>query len=56
MKYTFCQILLEKFEYPRTNGQTKAGVSNLEIPAHYIIYSYAREDYLLSDCLSLLPG
>ena len=36
MKYTFCPILLEKFEYPRTNGQSKAGVSNLEIPAPYI--------------------
>ena len=35
MKYTFCPILLEKFEYPRTNGQTKAGISNLETPAHY---------------------
>ena len=35
MMYPFCPILLEKFEYPRTNGQSKAGVSNLEIPAHY---------------------
>ena len=54
MKYTFCPILLEKFEYLRTNGQTKAGISNLETPAHYI--TYAREGYLLSDRLSLLPG
>ena len=54
MKYTFCPILLEKFEYPRTNGQSKAGVS-AETPAHYY-NTYAREDYLLSDCLSLLPG
>lgn len=36
MKYTFCPKLLEKFEYLRTNGQSKAGVSNLEIPAPYI--------------------
>ena len=36
MKYSFCPILLEKFEYLRTNGQSKAGVSNLEIPAYYI--------------------
>ena len=35
MKYTFCPILLEKFEYPRTNGQLKAGISNLETPALY---------------------
>ena len=55
MKYTFCPILLEKLEYPRTNGQSKAGVSNLEIPAHYY-NTYAREDYLLSDRLNLLPG
>lgn len=55
MKYTFCPILLEKFEYPRTNGQSKAVVSNLEIPAHYY-NTYAREDYLLNDRLSLLPG
>ena len=52
MKYTFCPILLEKLEYPRTNGQSKAGVSNLEIPAHYY-NTYAREDYLLSDRLNL---
>ena len=51
MKYTFCPILLEKLEYPRTNGQSKAGVSNLEIPAHY-----CSPDYLLSDRLNLLPG
>ena len=55
MMYPFCPILLEKFEYPRTNGQSKAGVSNLEIPAHYY-NTYAREDYLLSDRLNLLPG
>ena len=55
MKYSFCPTLLEKFEYLRTNGRTKAGVSNLEIPAPYI-YTYAREDYLLNDRLSLLPG
>ena len=52
MKYTFCPILLEKFEYPRINGQSKAGISNLEIPAHYY-NTYAREDYLLSDRLNL---
>ena len=55
MKYTFCPILLEKLEYPRTNGQSKAAVSNLEVPAHYY-NTYAREDYLLSDRLNLLPG
>ena len=55
MKYTFCPILLEKFEYPRTNGQTKAGISNLEIPALYYNMC-AREGYLLSDRLNLLPG
>ena len=55
MKYTFCPILLEKFENLRTNGQSKAGVSNLEIPAPFI-YTYAREDYLLSVRLNLLPG
>ena len=31
----WCPILLEKFEYHRTNGQSKAGISNLETPAHY---------------------
>ena len=51
MKYTFCPILLEKFEYSRTNGLTKAGISNLETPAYSI--TYAREDYLLSDRLNL---
>ena len=56
MKYSFCPTLLEKFEYLRTNGRTKAGVSDLEIPAPYNIYTYAREDYLLNDRLSLLPG
>lgn len=55
MMYPFCPTLLEKFEYPRTNGQSKAGISNLETPAHYYI-TCAREDYLLSDRLSLLPG
>ena len=55
MMYPFCPTLLEKFEYLRTNGQSKAGVSNLEIPAPYY-NMYAREDYLLSDRLSLLPG
>ena len=50
MKYSICPTLLEKFEYLRTNGQSKAGTSILEIPAHYI--TYAREDYLLSDRLS----
>lgn len=55
MKYSFCPILLEIFEYLRTNGQSKAGVSSLETPAHYY-NTYAREDYLLSDRLSLLPG
>ena len=55
MKYTFCPILLEKFEYPRTNGQTKAGISNLGNTCS-LLYTYAREDYLLSDRLSLLPG
>ena len=55
MKYTFCPTELEQFEYLRTNGQSKAGVSNLEIPAPYH-NTYAREDYLLSDRLSLLPG
>ena len=54
MKYTFCPILLEKFEYHRTNGQSKAGISNLETPAYSI--TYAREDYLLNDRLNLLPG
>ena len=54
MKYTFCLTLLEKFEYLRTNGRTKAGVSE-ETPAHYY-NTYAREDYLLSDRLNLLPG
>ena len=27
---TICPTLLEKFEYPRTNGQTKASVSKME--------------------------
>ena len=54
MKYSFCPTLLEKFEYLRTNGRTKAGVS-AEAPAHYY-NTYAREDYLLSERLSLLPG
>ena len=43
MMYPFCPTLLEKFEYLRTNGQLKAGISNLETPAHYYIYMYARE-------------
>ena len=30
---TFCPTLLEKSEYLRTNGQSRTGVSNLEIPA-----------------------
>ena len=51
---TFCPTLLEKFEYLRTNGRIKAGASE-ETPAHYY-NTYAREGYLLSDCLSLLPG
>ena len=55
MKYSFCPTLLEKFEYLRTNGRTRAGVSILETPALYYI-TCAREDYLLSDRLSLLPG
>ena len=55
MMYNFCPTLLEKFEYLRTNGQLKAGISNLETPAHYY-NTYAREDYLLSDRLNLLPG
>lgn len=38
MMYPFCPTLLEKIEYPRTNGQSKAGISNLETPAHYYIY------------------
>lgn len=42
MKYTFCPILLEKFEYLRTNGLSKASISNLETPAHYYIYVCAR--------------
>ena len=54
MKYAFCPTLLEKYEYFRTNARTKAGVS-AETPAHYY-NTYAREDYLLSDRLSLLPG
>ena len=33
---------------------SKAGISNLEIPAP--LYTYAREDYLLNDRLNLLPG
>jgi len=40
MKYLFCPTLLEKFEYLWTNGQSKAGVSKLETPAHY--YTHAR--------------
>ena len=40
MKYSFCPTLLEKFEYLRTNGRTKAGVS-AEAPAHYY-NTYAR--------------
>jgi len=51
---TICPTLFEKFEYLRTDGQSKAGISNLETPAYY--YTYTREDYLLSDRLSLLPG
>ena len=54
MKYTFCPILLEKFEYPRTNGQSKAGVSIRKTCSS--LYTYAREDYLLNDRLNLLPG
>ena len=42
MMYPFCPTLLEKFEYLRTNGQSKAGISNLETPAHYYIYVCAR--------------
>ena len=38
MKYSFCPTLLEKFEYLRTNGQSKAGISNLETPAHYYTF------------------
>ena len=55
MKYPFCPTLLEKVEYLPTNGHSKAGVSNLEIPAPYI-YMYARANYLLNDRLNLLPG
>ena len=55
MKYTFCPKLLEKFEYLRTNGQTKAGISNLGNTCSSL-YTYAREGYLLSDRLNLLPG
>lgn len=39
---TFCPTLLEKFEYLRTNGQSKAGIFNLETPAHYYICMRAR--------------
>ena len=39
MKYTFCPILLEKFEYPRTNGQSKAGVSKLLLSAKHVFVS-----------------
>ena len=39
---TFCPTLLEKFEYLRTNGQSKAGISNLETPAHHYIRMRAR--------------
>lgn len=42
MKYSFCPTLLEKFEYLRTNGQSKAGISNLETPAHHYIRMRAR--------------
>ena len=42
MKYTFCPILLEKFEYPRTNGQTKAGISNLGNTCSLLYYVCAR--------------
>ena len=55
MMYPFCPTLLEKFEYLRTNGQSKAGTSILETPALYY-NTYARENNLLSDRLSLLPG
>ena len=54
MKYPFSPTLLEKVEYLRTNGQSKAGISNLEIPAPYI-YVCARELFL-NDRLNLLPG
>ena len=39
---TFCPALLEKFEYLRTNGQSKAGISNLETPARHYIRMRAR--------------
>ncbi len=55
MKYSFCLTLLEKFEYSRTNGQAKAGISNLGNTCS-LYNTYAREDYLLSDRLNLLPG
>ena len=49
-----CPRLSNYFCTLRTNGQLKAGVSKLEMPAHFI-YTYAREDYLLSDRLNRLP-
>ena len=53
MMYPFCPTLLEKFEYLRTNGQSKAGISNLETPA--LLFMRMRGNYLLSDRLNLLP-
>ena len=55
MKYTICPTLLEKFEYLRTNGRPKQ-VFPIWKYLLLNIYTYAREDYLLSDRLSLLPG
>ena len=40
MKYSFCPTLLEKFEYLRTNGQSKAGVSIGKTCS--FLYTYAR--------------
>ena len=42
MKYTFCPTLLGKYEYPWTNGLSKASVSIMEALAHYYIYARTR--------------
>jgi hypothetical protein len=51
---TISPTLSNNFCKTRTNGLLKAGVSILEIPAHY--YIRMREDYLFCIRLNRLPG